>query len=183
MAARSELVPPVSGHRAPAYQWGAVALLAAAVTILGALAFEYVGGYKPCPLCLEERWAYYAAMPLLFAALTFHSMDWRRIAQAIFVLVALAFLANAVVGVYHAGAEWKFWPGPETCTGTPTVGSDAGSLLSRLQTVHVIRCDEAALRILGISLAGWNAVISFALMIACLKAATAAGTSNRTFND
>ena len=156
----------------PAYRWGALALLTAAAAILGALAFEHIGGYKPCPLCLQQRWAYYAGIPVLFAALTLHSMEWRQTAARLVLAVAVAFLANAGLGVYHAGAEWKFWPGPDTCSGAPAaLGTSAGGLLDRLKTTVVIRCDEASLRVAGLSFAGWNVLVCLFVMLASLKAA------------
>lgn len=154
-----------------AYKAGALALLLALATILGALAFEHIGGYPPCHLCLQERYAYYAGVPLLFVALVLLSADLNRTAALIFALVALAFLANGAVGVYHAGAEWRFWPGPDSCTGAQGLTTSAGSMLETLKQTTVVRCDEAALRILGISLAGWNAVVSFVLCILSLRAA------------
>lgn len=158
-----------SGHSA--YKSGALAFLLALAAILGALAFEHIGGYPPCHLCLQERYAYYAGVPLLFVALVLLSAGVNRPAALLFGLVGLAFLVNAGVGVYHAGAEWHFWPGPDSCTGAQGLTTSAGNLLDSLKETRVIRCDEAALRIFGISLAGWNAVASFVLCIMCTRAA------------
>ncbi len=94
------------------YQLGALALFLAAFTILTALGFQYIGGYVPCMLCYMERYAYYASIPVLFLALVLTAGGYRSIAAALFFLVAIAFLANTGLGVYHAGAEWKFWRGP-----------------------------------------------------------------------
>ena len=96
-----------------AYRAGGVTLFIAIAVILAALAFQYIGGYIPCPLCLQQRYAYYAGIPLLFAALVLVSVERPRLAALVFFAVALAFLANAFLGTYHAGAEWKFWPGPQ----------------------------------------------------------------------
>jgi disulfide bond formation protein DsbB len=156
-----------------AYRSGAWALVLTIAAILGALAFEYLGHYPPCPLCLEQRYAYYAGAPVLFAALVALSADHRRSAALLFALVVVAFLGNAGLGVYHAGAEWHFWPGPDTCTGAQALTTSAGGLLNSLQDTNVIRCDEAALRILGISLAGWNAVVSLLVALLSLRAAAA----------
>lgn len=162
-------VPDPAVHSA--YRAGAVALLAAAATILAALAFEHIGGYAPCPLCLEQRYAYYAGVPLLFVALVLLSSGQRRPAAVLFVLVALAFLANTGLGAYQAGAEWRFWPGPSSCTGTQELTKSAGGLLDALATTSVIRCDEAAWRFLGVSLAGWNAVVSLFISAMSVRAA------------
>src|SRR5215470_431900 len=84
-------------------------------------------------------------------------------AALLFAAVALLFVANAGLAGYHAGAEWKLWPGPDSCAASDAGLSTGGGLLKDLETTHVVRCDEAALRILGLSLAGWNVLISLAL--------------------
>jgi disulfide bond formation protein DsbB len=78
-------------------------------------------------------------------------------------ILALAALGNAGLGVYHAGVEWKFWQGPTDCTGEIGNLGSAGNLLERLDTVKVIRCDEVQWRFLGLSLAGYNVLISLAM--------------------
>ena len=155
----------------PAYRWGAAALIAAAAIILTALGFEYIGGYRPCPLCLQQRYAYYAGIPLLFGALVLTSMGQKRLAGALFALVAIAFLANTGLAIYHAGVEWKWWEGPQTCQLGLEPLSGSGTLLERLETTRVIRCDEAAWRFIGLSFAGWNVVLSFLLALATFTAA------------
>jgi disulfide bond formation protein DsbB len=156
-----------------AYRPGALALIVTVATIVAALGFEHLGGYLPCPLCLEQRYAYYAGVPVLFAALVVLSAGHRRTAALLFALVALAFLANAGLGVYHAGAEWRFWPGPDSCAGAQEITTSAGGLLDVLPNTNVIRCDEAAWRFAGISLAGWNVVVSIAVAALSLRAAAA----------
>ena len=173
-------MPLMPSANSAAYRWGATALFVTAAVILTALGFEHIGGYRPCPLCLEQRWAYYAAMPLLFLALVLFSMDKPRVAGVLFLLIAVAFLANTGLGIYHAGAEWKFWPGPDTCSGgAGALATSAGNLLQNLERSTVIRCDEAALRIAGLSLAGWNVIASLMLFTACVKAAFATGDHER----
>lgn len=159
----------------PAYGAGAFALVIAVAAILAALAFEHVGGYAPCPLCLTQRYAYYAGIPLIFAGLVCIATDRNGWAAALLFLAAVAFLVNAGIGVYHAGAEWKYWPGPDTCAPTSApVGPGAGGLLKQLETTRVIRCDEAAWRLFGLSFAGWNVVASFLVFVGALQAAFAA---------
>ena len=150
-------------QRGPAYRAGGASLFLAAAVILTALAFERFGGYVACPLCLQERYAYYAGVPALFLALVLLSAGRTNAAAAIFALVALAFLANAGLGTYHAGAEWKFWPGPDTCGGSQPLSTGAGGLFKDLATTRVIRCDEAPWHFLGLSFAGWNVVASLLL--------------------
>ncbi len=156
------------------YQLGALGLFTAIFAILTALYFQYVAGYVPCMLCLMERYAYYAGIPVLFVALVLTAGGYRRWAAALFFLVAVAFLANTGLGVYHAGAEWKFWPGPATCGGGESLTPSAGNLLNDIQHIKVIKCDEAAGRFLGISFAGWNVVASALLMVMAFAAAFAA---------
>ena len=161
-----------------AYQMGALALLVSVGAILAALGFEHIGGYLPCPLCTMQRYAYYTAIPLLFLALVLVATERPGPARLIFVAVGLAYLANAGLGVYHAGAEWKFWPGPSTCAAASgDLATSAGRLLKDLERVQVIRCDEAAWRFLELSFAGWNVLISFLLCAVSLRAAAAARRS------
>lgn len=159
----------------PAYQWGATSLFLAVAVILGALGFEHIGKIIPCPLCLEQRWAYYASIPVLFIALVLLTAEHPRAAAVLFGLVGVAFLANAGLGAYHAGVEWGFWAGPDTCSGAPAVTQPGGNFLENLKkTERIIRCDEAAWRFGGLSLAGWNVVASLMLCTASLKAALSA---------
>lgn len=157
-----------------AYRWGALALLLATASILIALAFEHLGGYAPCPLCLQQRWAYYAGIPMTFAALVLLTSGHPRAAAVLFALTALAYLGNAGLGAYHAGVEWGFWAGPDTCAAQPFSLSTGGNLLEKLQQTRVIRCDEAQIRVLGLSFAGWNVVACLMLSTALAKAASAA---------
>ena len=150
-------------RRSPPYRVGSLVLFGAVLVILSAFSFQYVGGYLPCPLCLQQRYAYYAAIPALFLALVLVSADRRGLAALVFALVALAFLANAGLGVYHAGAEWKFWPGPDTCAGAQGLSTSAGSLLERAETARVVSCVDPQWHFLGLSFAGWNVVTSLAL--------------------
>ena len=87
----------------------------------------------------------------------------KRVASAGFALLTLVFIGSAIFGAYHAGVEWGFWPGPTDCTGNLSKASSMDDFMNQLATVKVVRCDAVAIRILGLSLAGWNAVISAAL--------------------
>ena len=140
----------------------------AVATIAGAFAFQ-AAGILPCELCLKERYPYYAGMVL--GGLTILVARRRRgpLLATCFAALALLFLGSAAFGAYHAGVEWGFWPGPSDCTGSLDRASSMGDFMKQLQTVHVVRCDAVAIRILGLSLAGWNAVVS--LVIAGVAAA------------
>jgi disulfide bond formation protein DsbB len=156
-----------------AYRNGALALLLAAGAILVALGFQHIGGLAPCELCLEQRYAYYLGVPLLFAGLVATSSELPRLAALLFFLVGLAFLANAGLGAYHAGVEWGFWPGPAGCTGSQSLATNAGSMLEALSNTSVVRCDEAAWRFLGLSFAGWNVLASALIALLSLRAVVA----------
>ena len=138
----------------------AIALIAAA-TLAGAWFFQLVLEILPCPLCLEQRYAYYFAVPfgvlVAFAAAKGAPRPWLAVGLAI---LALAALGNAGLGAYHSGVEWGFWQGPTDCSGPIVDFGNAGSLLDRLDKVKVIRCDEVQWRFLGVSLAGYNVLIS-----------------------
>jgi disulfide bond formation protein DsbB len=133
----------------------------AADTLAGAWFFQLVLDIRPCPLCLEQRYAYYLIFPLaaLLAVATVKRAP-PPLLLAGFGIVVLAALANAWLGGYHAGVEWKFWQGPTDCSGPIADLGSAGTLLQRLDTVKVIRCDEVQWRFLGLSLAGYNVLIS-----------------------
>ncbi len=145
-------------------------LAIAAATIAGAWTFEALG-YAPCELCLAQRWPYYLAIPLAGLTLVLAWRDAGRLVILALAALALVFAGSAIFGAYHSGVEWGFWPGPSACTGTlPRAGSVA-DFLAQLDSVAVVRCDAPALRILGLSLAGWNAIVSAGLAILAARAA------------
>jgi len=138
----------------------AVAIIAAS-TLAGAWFFQLVVGLVPCPLCLEQRYAYYALVPVAFlVALGAVRGAPRGVLLAGLAILAIAVLGNAVLGTYHSGVEWGLWKGPTDCTGPVGNLGSAGNLLERLDTVKVVRCDEVQFRFLGLSLAGYNVLIS-----------------------
>jgi disulfide bond formation protein DsbB len=133
----------------------------ASVTLAGAWFFQLVLDIRPCPLCLEQRYAYYVVIPLgLVIALAAASGAPRTALAVGLAIIALATLGNAGLGTYHAGVEWGLWKGPTECTGPVGDLGSAGNLLQRLDTVKVVRCDEVQWRFLGLSLAGYNVLIS-----------------------
>jgi disulfide bond formation protein DsbB len=159
---------PVSSPAAasPALAASAAVTLIAVATIAGAWFFQLVLEILPCPLCLEQRYAYYLAIPLgALTALAARSGAPRPLLLAGLAVLALATLANAGLGTYHAGVEWGFWKGPTDCSGPVVNLGSASDLLSRLDTVKVIRCDEVQWRFLGLSLAGYNVLISLAMAV------------------
>src|SRR3954452_22732816 len=175
---RSATALPFWRSNPPAIAALVIALVGAA-TIAGAWFFELVMKLRPCPLCLEQRVPYYIGIPL---ALIVALAAWRKAPRAIVIggLIALAALMlwGTYFGVFHAGVEWKLWAGPAECSGATQLGP-AGGLMDRLKTIVVVRCDEAAWRLLGISLAGYNVLITLALAaIALWGAAKTYGSSS-----
>ena len=164
MTAATIFKPLTRGETDPALLAAAIAGLIAAATLAGAWFFQLVLDIQPCPLCLEQRYAFYLELPL---AVLLAIAAWRRAPRAVLVtglaVLALLALGNAGLAAYHAGVEWRFWPGPTDCSGPVVSLGSAGSLLERLNTVKVIRCDEVQFRFLGISLAGYNVLISLGM--------------------
>lgn len=135
-----------------------------AATILGAWIFEHGFGILPCPLCLEQRIAYYFAIPLaILLAIGASVGASRKVLIAGLAVIAAGMLWNAGLGAYHAGVEWGFWQGPQDCSGPMNDLSAAGGLLKQLESVRIVRCDEVQWRFLGLSLAGYNVLISLLL--------------------
>jgi disulfide bond formation protein DsbB len=146
-----------------------------AATILGAYYFQYVMGLRPCPLCLDQRIAFYVSIPLALAVAILASRNSPRgLVTAGLSGIALAMLLNSVLALFHAGVEWKWWPGPQECSGPLTDLSSGGDLLSSLTNLTIIRCDEAAWRFLGLSLAGYDVLVSLVLAAIAVFGAAAA---------
>lgn len=134
----------------------------------GAFAFQYIGGMAPCQLCLWQRWPHAAAILIGVVALL---TGWRGLAW----LGVLAALATAGIGVFHVGVEQLWWEGLASCTAGSIEGISAADLLDPTKDVAaVVRCDEIAWQLLGISMAGWNVILSLVLAGLWVKAARAA---------
>jgi disulfide bond formation protein DsbB len=146
---------------------GGVMLLTAAAVILAALGFEHIGGYVPCPLCLQQRYAYYGGIPALAAALFLLRTGRTPAAAAIFALVGAAFVVNAGLGTYQAGAEWKLWE-LSSCAAS---GALPDFDINKLDVEKAPVCGVASWRFMALSFAGWNAVISAVLAVGAFSAA------------
>jgi disulfide bond formation protein DsbB len=137
-------------------------------TIAGAWGSQLIGGLVPCELCLEQRMAYYWGLPVLALVLIL----WNRLPLPVWYLAvaigAAIFVRSTYMAGYHAGVEWGFWPGPTACTGTGT--SLSFNDLSAGALKPVIACDAVQFRFLGISLAGYNALISAVIVVMLLGA-------------
>jgi disulfide bond formation protein DsbB len=155
----------------------AIAFIAAA-TLAGAWFLQLVMDIRPCPLCLEQRYTYYAVIPLAaLLAIAAAKGAPRAALVAGLGIIALATLGNAGLATYHTGVEWGFWKGPTDCTGPLLDLGNAGSLLQHLDTVKVVRCDEVQWKFLGLSLAGYDVLIS--LLMSAIAACGALRTARR----
>ena len=160
----------------------ALAVLAAAAATAGAaLAFQHISGYEPCALCLKERGPYYATIPLALAAVF---AAWRQpirlLATGFFAVIVLVMLYGAGLGVYHSGVEWHLWEGPSACSGGGSAPATASAMLKSLQPGNIgPSCTIALWRFLGLSFAGWNAIIATGLaLLAGLGMVRAYGSSS-----
>lgn len=144
--------------------------LAALAVIAAALVLEHGFGYAPCPLCLQQRWPYYIGVPL---ALLLALARWPQpVLKAGMAALGAVFAWGLWLGVYQAGAEWRLWMGPSDCSaGNSSSPVGAGGLLEAIGTSRVVSCTDPSLRILGVSLAGWNAVVMAGLIALLLAGA------------
>ncbi|MHA6300285.1 disulfide bond formation protein B [Devosia sp. CAU 1758] len=137
-----------------------LAFILGLATILGALGSQFIGGLQPCELCLEQRLPYYWGLPLLALVLIL----WNRLPLPVWYLamgiITALFAWGTYMGGFHSGVEWGFWPGPTACTGVGEALSM--DMLDNLQPV--IGCDVVQFRFLGLSLAGYNALVSLAVV-------------------
>ncbi len=137
-----------------------------AALLLGAFAFQYIGGLAPCALCLWQRWPHAAAVGLGAVGLVMPAawVAW---------LGAVAAAATGGIGIYHTGVERDWWEGPSTCTSAGVSGLSPEQLMEQILAAPLVRCDDVPWEMLGLSMASWNAVISFALVLVWLAAARA----------
>jgi disulfide bond formation protein DsbB len=156
----SEAVAVRSGRSAqwqPAAIARLIALLLPAALLGGALGSQYLGGLHPCEMCYWQRWPHGAA--IVIALLSFTAPASSPRARTLVLLAALAIAVSGCIGVYHAGVEAKVFEGLTQCTATATATNTA-DLLKQIVHAPLVRCDEVQFRFLGISMAGWNAILS-----------------------
>src|SRR6185503_1789277 len=150
--------------------WPLVAA-ACALAILGvAHGFETFGGLAPCHLCLQQREVYWAAVAVgLIGWGAGRFVSGKHVVAIASALLCLVFLFEAGLAAYHAGVEWKFWPGPQTCTGAATGRANLAAINGLLggASINSPQCDVAAWRLAGLSMAGWNVLV--ALVLAALS--------------
>ena len=129
-----------------------LALLVPAGLLGGALLSQYVGGLYPCEMCYWQRWPHGAAILLALGAI-FAPINAPR-TRTLVLLAALAIAVSGAIGVFHAGVELGYWKGITLCTAT------GATSLEDILKVPLVRCDQVQWSLLGISMAGWNAIIS-----------------------
>jgi disulfide bond formation protein DsbB len=150
----------VSGLLLSSRGWVLLAGASSAALLLGALAFQFIGGLAPCPLCIWQRWPHVAALLLAVLGATAPGALLRPLAG----LGALAMLAGSGLGLYHTGIERGWWKGPDTCVGASDVGTlSTDQLMAQIMSAPLVRCDEVAWEMLDLSMASWNALASLAL--------------------
>ena len=134
-----------------------IALLLPIALLGGALGSQYLGGLHPCEMCYWQRWPHAAA--IVFAALAFTAPAETVRSRNLTLLAALCLSVSGIIGVYHAGVEARVFEGFTTCTATGK-GLSTADLLQQIKSAPLVRCDEVQFRFLGISMAGWNAILS-----------------------
>lgn len=146
-----------------------VAAAGSAALLLGAFFFQWLG-YAPCKLCLWQRWPHGAAIAIggLVMVTSWRWLPW---------LGATAAALTGAIGVYHTGVELRWWEGPTTCTSSGDLSGSAEDLLNQIMDAPLIRCDEVAWAFAGLSMATWNAILSFVLVAIWIAAARTADNS------
>ncbi|MBB3994591.1 disulfide bond formation protein DsbB [Sulfitobacter undariae] len=141
-----------------------LATLGSAALLLGAYGFQHIGNMAPCKLCLWQRWPHAAAILIgvLILITRKAKLAW---------LGALAAFSTAAIGIYHVGVEQGWWQGPTTCTSSGVSNMSPQDLMNQILAAPLTRCDDIAWQLAGISMAGWNAMISLALMVIWVRAA------------
>jgi len=144
-------------------QLGLFALLGSAALLGGAYYFQYVVGLAPCDMCLWQRYPHMVTIAAgLIAVLSF---AWPRFALVFTLTAITALFVTAGIGVYHVGVEQHLWQGPQACSGRIPSGLSAAQLKDYLLNARMVRCDQAAWSLFGVSMAGWNAMLSGVLAV------------------
>lgn len=152
-----------------------IALLAAAAALAVAFTSQYVFDLWPCVLCLYQRWPYAAIIVLALAGITLR----KRYGVAPFLLLAaLAFLATAGIGGYHVGVEQGWWEGTAECVGDTAPVSNINDLKAKIMSTPLVRCDEVAWSLFGISMAGYNVIFAIVMAVFCFVTALSSSRKN-----
>jgi disulfide bond formation protein DsbB len=145
--------------------------VASGLMLLAALAFQYLGDLPPCPLCIWQRWPHAVGLVLGLVAVR---LPWRGLA----VLGALAALTTAGIGVFHLGVEQGWWEGLTTCAAPSSIeGLTPEQLMEQIMAAPVVRCEDVLWSFAGISMAGWNAILSLGIAVLWLRAYASSSAS------
>jgi disulfide bond formation protein DsbB len=162
---------PISAAAMAAIFAGSVSL----ILLGGALAFQYLGGLAPCEMCIWQRWphGFSIVVGLIGGMLARSEVLPSHLAKYLAAGAIAGLVVSGAIGVFHAGVEWKFWPGPSECTGFGYVPGQED-----FKPLQIVRCDEAQWRLFGISLAGYNAIFCF--IAAAIAALVLRGSTSRS---
>ena len=144
-----------------------IATAGSAMLLLGAFGFQYIGDLAPCKMCIWQRYPHGAAIGIGALALVISGAGLAYVG-------ALSTLVTAAIGGFHAGVEQGWWQGPTTCTSGPVGGLSSEELMNQIMSAPLVRCDEIPWQMLGLSMAGWNAVLSLCLCGLWIAAARSA---------
>ncbi|MEH6644896.1 disulfide bond formation protein B [Sulfitobacter sp.] len=141
-----------------------IATLGSTAVLLGAYGFQHLGGMAPCKLCLWQRWPHAAAILIGCLILLTNKLElaW---------LGAIAALSTAAIGTYHVGVEQGWWEGPTSCTSSGVSNLSAQELMDQILAAPLVRCDDISWQLAGISMAGWNAILSVVLAVIWIQVA------------
>ncbi len=148
--------------------WPLVAAFCAAAVLAVAHGFQSFGGLAPCELCLKQREVYWIAVAVGLAGwLVGRFVKGKHVVAIASAILALIFLYEAGLAAYHAGVEWKLWQGPQTCSGAQTGAANLAAINGLLggAPISAPRCDVAAWRFAGLSMAGWNVLVALVLAV------------------
>ncbi|MGB5863066.1 MAG: disulfide bond formation protein B [Sulfitobacter sp.] len=140
-----------------------IATLGSVAILAGAYAFQHIGGMAPCKLCLWQRWPHISAISI--GVVLMLTGEWRMAWLGV-----VAMLSTAMIGIYHVGVEQDWWEGPTSCSAGDISNLDPQALLDQILTAPLVRCDDIAWQLAGISMAGWNAILSLILAAIWLQA-------------
>ena len=142
-------------------QLTSIASFSSAAVILAAYYFEYIGGFFPCKLCYWQRYPHFINI-LIFPLLYFFPM------RGLIFIGMGSMSVSTTLAFYHVGVEQKYWQGPNSCSNASIEGLTTDQLLDQIMKAPIVRCDEIAWELIGISMAGWNLLISFCLFLTWL---------------
>jgi disulfide bond formation protein DsbB len=134
-----------------------IAVLVPNALLWGAIASQYIGHLVPCEMCMWQRWPHVAAIVLALLAIAIRPNP--KASRGFTLLAALAILVSGAIGVYHAGVEYHWWTANLPCL-APTLSGSGQDILAQIMAAPIIRCDQPQWALWGVSLAGWNAIIS-----------------------